>query len=182
MSVARQQRGLTPRSRRGPTAKHRARLPALSIIRPAGPALRRRPRLTSNVRRRLRTQCFRARAQSVALAVATAHEDASLRRRAAAASWPAIARFGLVQRGRAPQRSALSPRGFGASPVRVACLRRSAVLRLGAPTASAPFTMPPNPSVEARPNGGPPGPPPGCAYHPSGGPGVPPSAPPHLER
>jgi len=43
---------LTPRSRRGPTAKHRARLPALHIIRPAGPALRRRPRLTSNVRQR----------------------------------------------------------------------------------------------------------------------------------
>jgi hypothetical protein len=40
----------------------------------------------------------------------------------------------------------------------------------------------PNPSVEARPNGKPPGPLPGCAYHPSSGPGALPSAPPHLER
>src|SRR5882724_223390 len=38
----------------------------------------------------------------------------------------------------------------------------------------------PNPSVEARPNGRTPGPPPGRAYHPSGGPGALPSAPPHL--
>ena len=40
----------------------------------------------------------------------------------------------------------------------------------------------PNPSVEARPNGKAPGPPPGFVYHPSGGPGASPSAPPHLER
>lgn len=40
----------------------------------------------------------------------------------------------------------------------------------------------PNPSVEARPNGKSPCPPPGCAYHPSGGQGASPSAPPHLER
>ena len=40
----------------------------------------------------------------------------------------------------------------------------------------------PNPSLEARPNGKPPGPAPGCAYHPSAGPGVLPSVPPQLER
>ena len=40
----------------------------------------------------------------------------------------------------------------------------------------------PNPSVEARPNGGPPGPPSAFVYHAPVGPGVPPSAPPHLER
>ena len=46
----RRTRRLTPRSRRGPTAKHRARFRVVLIIPPAGPALRRRPRLTSNVR------------------------------------------------------------------------------------------------------------------------------------
>jgi len=40
----------------------------------------------------------------------------------------------------------------------------------------------PNPSLEARPNGKPPGPPPGFVYHPSGGPGALPSVPPQLER
>lgn len=40
----------------------------------------------------------------------------------------------------------------------------------------------PNPSVEARPNGGPLGPPPGCAYPPSGRPSSPPLSLPHLER
>jgi len=40
----------------------------------------------------------------------------------------------------------------------------------------------PNPSVEARPNGKPPGPAPGEVHHPSAGPGVSPSVPPHLER
>lgn len=40
----------------------------------------------------------------------------------------------------------------------------------------------PNTSVEARPNGKPACPPPGCAYHPSGGQAASPSAPPHLER
>ena len=40
----------------------------------------------------------------------------------------------------------------------------------------------PNPSLEARPNGKPPGPLPGCAYHPSSGPGALPSFPPQLER
>ena len=39
-----------------------------------------------------------------------------------------------------------------------------------------------NPSVEARPNGKPPGPPTGHAHFPSGGPGGLPSVPPHLER
>ena len=43
---------LTPRSRRGPTAEHQAREAALAIIRLAGLALYRRPRLTSNVRQR----------------------------------------------------------------------------------------------------------------------------------
>ena len=40
----------------------------------------------------------------------------------------------------------------------------------------------PNPSVEARPNGKPARPAPGCAYHPSAGLAASPSAPPHLER
>jgi hypothetical protein len=39
-----------------------------------------------------------------------------------------------------------------------------------------------NPSVEARPNGKPPGPRGSPGYHPSRGPGALPSAPPHLER
>ena len=40
----------------------------------------------------------------------------------------------------------------------------------------------PNSSVEARPNGKPTRPLPGCAYHPSSGRVASPSAPPHLER
>jgi hypothetical protein len=40
----------------------------------------------------------------------------------------------------------------------------------------------PNPSFEARPNGKPPGPAPGEAYHPSAGPGALPLVPPQLER
>ena len=42
--------GLTPRSRRGPTASHQARLQVRLIILPPGLASRRRSRLTSNVR------------------------------------------------------------------------------------------------------------------------------------
>ena len=45
-------RGLTPRSRRGPTAQDQAREALRSIVRLAGLALRRRSRLTSNVRPR----------------------------------------------------------------------------------------------------------------------------------
>ena len=48
---------LTPRSRRGPTAEHRARLQGRHIILPAGPALCRRPRLTSNVSRHTGSAC-----------------------------------------------------------------------------------------------------------------------------
>ena len=51
-SAACTRRRLTPRSRRGPTASHQARRPALFIIRPSGLASRRRSRLNSNVRRR----------------------------------------------------------------------------------------------------------------------------------
>jgi hypothetical protein len=40
----------------------------------------------------------------------------------------------------------------------------------------------PNLSVEARPNGKPPGPRNGLAHHPSRGPGVSPPVPPHLKR
>jgi hypothetical protein len=46
--------GLTPRSRRGPTALHLARRPPWFIMRPAGQAQRRRSRLTSNVRPHMR--------------------------------------------------------------------------------------------------------------------------------
>jgi hypothetical protein len=46
-------RGLTLRSRRGPTAGHQARRLARLIIQPPGPASHRRPRLTSNVRHRI---------------------------------------------------------------------------------------------------------------------------------
>lgn len=48
---------LTPRSRRGPTASHQAREAALVIIRLAGLASCRRPRLTSNVRRHQTRRC-----------------------------------------------------------------------------------------------------------------------------
>src|SRR5205809_7678084 len=43
-------RGLTPRSRRGPTALHLARAAPLSIMRRTGKAQHRRSRLNSNVR------------------------------------------------------------------------------------------------------------------------------------
>ena len=46
--------GLTPRSRRGPTAREPARIQALRIILPAGGLPRRRARLTSNVRPHMR--------------------------------------------------------------------------------------------------------------------------------
>jgi hypothetical protein len=64
----------------------------------------------------------------------------------------------------------------GPAPEALAGSRRYRGFVLGAQTAT------PNPSVEARPNGGPPGPPSGVVYHPPVGPGVPPSDPPHLER
>ena len=126
---------LTPRSRRGPTASHQARPAGLRIIRWAGLAPRRRPHLTSNVRRRLWRQCFRVRAHSVAPAAAAAHQDALLCRRAGAASWPAMARFGLVQRGRAPnaQRTFLEAsacRRFAWPAVAAALLNASARLNL----------------------------------------------------
>lgn len=44
-----EQRGLTPLSRRGPTASRQARLQVVRIILPPGLAPRRRSRLTSNV-------------------------------------------------------------------------------------------------------------------------------------
>ena len=55
-SVGRMQRRLTPRSRRGPTASQPARRAWWFILRPAGGSSCRRPRLTSNVRRRNRNQ------------------------------------------------------------------------------------------------------------------------------
>lgn len=48
--------GLTPRSRRGPTARQPAVLQVVRIILPAGGLPRRRPRLTSNVKRLLLRQ------------------------------------------------------------------------------------------------------------------------------
>ena len=67
---------------------------------------------------------------------------------------------------------------FAAEPAPEALASRRRYCRsvLGSPRAT------PNPSVEARPNGGPPGPPSGVVYHPPVGPGVPPLGPPHLER
>jgi hypothetical protein len=55
--VACKQCGLTPRSRRGPTAKRQARLQVRFIILPPGLARCRRSRLNSNVRPHKRRRC-----------------------------------------------------------------------------------------------------------------------------
>jgi hypothetical protein len=56
--------GLTPRSRRGPTANHQARLQVRFIILPPGLALCRRSRLTSNVRPRMSLHSRKVRCAS----------------------------------------------------------------------------------------------------------------------
>ena len=73
---ARHQCGLTPRSRRGPTARQPARFQVVRIILPAGGLPRRRPRLTSNVRFR-RAQNPRDRHLADLLRI-TAHESSTL--------------------------------------------------------------------------------------------------------
>ena len=77
---------------------------------------------------------------------------------------------------------------FDTLVVRVCMQLGAAAVSLGNEFAhqSTRFCVPPqprpNPSFEARPNGKPPGPAAGLAYHPAAGPGVLPSVPPQLER
>jgi len=202
----RRERGLTLRSRRGPTAKHRARLPALSIIRPAGPALRRRPRLTSNVRPTENTSSARRRARTNTTKCAplscssttpgpsseleSAKRIGQLKRRPAYRG--GNRQSSIDERTRQKERVSRRRRVQSAEPEAgkedsPALLEQARVLsRSSSPKTNrlvAHLRPRPNTSVEARPNGGPPGP--GWRYavhfrHP--GPGVPPLAPPHLER
>ena len=65
-SSYRRHRGLTPRSRRGPTASRQARLRVRVIIPPPGLASYRRSRLNSNVRRRNGRHVARQQSQRLA--------------------------------------------------------------------------------------------------------------------
>ena len=80
--------------------------------------------------------------------------------------------FGIERSGCAGARGT----GAGAKPFALS------VVPLVKPLVRGTQASSPNPSVEARPNGKPPGPLPGEVYHPSSGPGALPSVPPHLER
>jgi hypothetical protein len=211
------------------------------IIHPAGPALRRRPRLTSNVRRRRtrpvrcerkvrlpartkqpRRGCFNPEATKATFtdhgssrwAGASSqrnganHGPATLpgvkpktwRRDLGTMLWSQRPRLGAQNS--TPRATGQPPsQGVAVDPYSVTTLPPGLRLTfaqeaqalvpnqlpwqwcaLVKPVVLGTQTSSPNPSVEARPNGKPPNPPPGFAYHPSGGFGALPSAPPHLER
>ena len=208
-SRARQMRGLTPRSRRGPTASHQARRAALSIIRTSGLASRRWSRLTSNVRPRREPVHQSPHLLQVVPAVASpasrCGQDSVLlvvgasRRRALPGSQSSeAAASGRGRQSRAPHRicpgqSRLKSRlwhsaSAGFNSAASSSHSRSSTLRSGVPAFLTPALVSrlanarPNPSVEARPNGKPPSPLVGVVYHPPVGLGVSPSIPPHLER
>ena len=163
-------RGLTPRSRRGPAASHQARPAGLRIIRRAGLAPRRRPRLTSNVRHRLATSAYcliTARPSGLASQAPPSH--AALRRPLNSLLF-GVARAGLGQAAslRMPQSVRRDCKRYAGSffslVASVNALRahgaRKAVLRLC--HARAPCALPPaggpNPSVKRTLSGMPPGP------------------------
>ena len=187
------QRGLTPRSRRGPTAKHQARLRALSIIPPPGLALHRRSRLTLNVRPCLVAPVhFVFTARPSGLALRTQPHRASGQPLKSFLSVVPCTGFGR-------DCACLQPRSVGRTrlhDVRTFFSHGAVLIALrahGARTAllrtcpvNAPCTLPlagrPNTSVNARPNGLAPGPRSRVVHHRRRGPGANPSVPRYLER
>ena len=189
------QRGLTPRSRRGPTASHQARRLALFIIQPSGLASCRRSRLNSNVRPRLEPMVHGLiTARPSGLASETRPCRAAWHR---PAKCTFVSQVQLNLRSYVPHPQLQAVRcgnkrfagSFFSFAAKTHTLRthgaRKGVLRVylgGAPCALR-IVGGPNPSFEARPNGKPPGPGQWHTVHfywP--GPGVSPSVPPQLKR
>jgi hypothetical protein len=185
--------GLTPRSRRGPTAKHQARRRLLSIMPPPGLALHRRSHLTSNVRPCLVALVhFVITARPSGLASRTPPLRASARPLRPLLSVVACTAFG---RGCACLQSRFvglirlhDVRTIFSYGAVFFALRthgaRTALLRLRC--LGAPCTLPPagrpNSSVNARPNGGALGPRSRVLHHRLCGPSTPPPVPRYLER
>ena len=196
-------RGLTPRSRRGPTASLQARRSALLTIRPSGLAPRRWSRLTSNVRQRRNPVQFASR---VGACRREPNRHKAVLPRATASSleiWPVClldcphcvdsSRFQLARGAAGSTESSVQFGAGGLNTWRTTFRLRVAANNFRSPTGIAASqylsrrgsecTALPNPSVKRRANGAPPSPGHRYAVHsPWPGPGGTPSSPAYLER
>jgi hypothetical protein len=186
-------RGLTPRSRRGPTASHQARPAGLRIIRRAGLASSRRSRLNSNVRPRIAASVYCLNtARPSGLASQTPPRRAACHKppRSPCPLWPArfsdesphFCRHGLVatvaSASRDPSSLARLVIALRAHGARKAMLR----MRMRMAPCALPSAGRPNPSVNARPNGVALGPRGALVHHAPRGPSATPSVPRYLKR